>query len=172
MDTSRTKRLTKKSRKITFSDLLQSFGSLFWRIGLLGQLSLNLASLVNSIPRHVPSIISSDNSPALKFYDGALLVLTSDSWAKWSLICSITAVWWNPMFKQVNSGFMRHITGFSDWYKYQGILLVTRGLFYSVLGKGVMADGSSAAARTANTFLFGFVSIVSLLSLLHFLHIC
>lgn len=69
------------------------------------------------------------------------------------------------MFKQMNKGFMNHIKGFDEWYKYQGILLITRTMFFWLMGTGVFIDASSNESIGAHAFMLAFLISVSYIKL-------
>jgi len=85
---------------------------------------------------------------------------TSRTWAWFSLISSVSSIWWNPMFKQMSNGFMNHIKGFGDWYKLQFLLIVVRSLFYYTMGTSVFADPFSVVSQGAHVFILCFVTLV------------
>ncbi|TAQ85072.1 hypothetical protein B7494_g6591 [Chlorociboria aeruginascens] len=165
------RRLLDKSRArraatgFTLIGTLESTGKYLWYIGLIGQLLWNIMALAAAITLTSPEIFNDyllQNCSIIfsRFQNFTSLITTPGTWGRWSLICSIVSVWWNPKFKQMNNGFMNHIVGFGDWYKYQIILLVTRGLFYNIVGTGVLASPFSAATRAAHIFMFMFTMIV------------
>lgn len=44
----------------------------------------------------------------------------------WSIRLSLPSALWNPRFKQSIRGFTAHITGFSQWYAYQVVIILIR----------------------------------------------
>ena len=62
----------------------------------------------------------------------------------------------------MNKGFMNHIKGFSDWYKYQALLLMVRGLLYFLMGTGILADPFAEATTTAHAFALGFLTYLAI----------
>lgn len=167
MDRSRAKRLN-RDRNVTISGALEVIGKGLWYVGLIGQLIWNgIAFSVPFIEQNWPKIMT--NVPFAELA-GAFQPTHSMAWV--SLLCSITSIWWNPMFKQMNNGFMNHISGFGDWYKLQFLSIVVRGIFYSTTGTGVFADPFSSAALGANAIVIIFTIMVSLCHATVILHIC
>ena len=155
-------RRSKNVNKITLSGTLESFGKYVWYVGLAGQLLWNTMALA-AAALHVLTVMpdSLDSIPALMFVEAIISVSTSVTWARSSLLCSIAAMWWNPMFKQMNNGFMNHIKGFGDWYKFQMLMIVSRSIFYYISGTGILADPYAAANVGAHLFSLGFITVVS-----------
>ena len=146
---------------LSFSNSIDFAGKLLWYMGLLGQIAWNIMALV-AIAQH-------DNHETLErlfppsvlaLLDPAIHISTSRAWACYSLFCTTACFWWNPMFRQMNSGFMNHIKGFRDWYKFQFLLVVVRSLFYYIMGTGIFMDPFSAAATGAHIFFPCFVILV------------
>lgn len=166
------RRLMDKSRarksvcvnNLSFSKSIDFAGKLLWYMGLLGQIVWNIMALVAIAQHNNHEALDSFLQPSLlALLDHAIHVSTSRAWAWSSLFCTIASCWWNPMFKQVNSGFMNHIKGFRDWYKFQFLLVVIRSLFYYIMGTGVFMDPFSAASTGAHTFFLCFVTLVCIL---------
>jgi hypothetical protein len=166
MDKSRARRSANRSNAITFSGSLESIGKCLWYIGLLGQLLWHVTALAAATAHNYPAML---DYPLPTFLSTLLSTLseitapipTSSTLGRWSLICSAASFWWNPKFRYLNKGFMNHIKGFGDWYKYQVLLLVVRGLFYFSMGTGILADRYAAPTGTAHVFIFGFITYVS-----------
>ena len=164
MDKSQARRSSKGGDGISLSDSLGSFGMALWYAGVIGQLLWNIMALLittNYKPIETLGLRTSSNLAILFSYVPAFISLsTSGVWAKGSFSCSILSLWWNPKFRQMNNGFMNHIKGFGDWYKYQVIMLVSRGLFYYLMDREVLANPLSAATAAAHSFMFGFTIFV------------
>ena len=77
-----------------------------------------------------------------------------------SLVFSIASIWWNPMFHQMNTGFMNHITGFRNWYKLQLLSVIVRGLLFQTMGTGVLSDPHSPVVIGAHMVTFAFILLV------------
>lgn len=168
-------RRSKNVNKITLSGTLESLGKCVWYVGLAGQLLWNIMALAAAV-LHVSTVAPDalDPMPALMFLEAIISVSTSITWARSSLFCSIATMWWNPMFKQMNNGFINHIKGFGDWYKFQMLMIVSRSIFYYISGTGILADPYAAANAGAHLFSLGFITVVSTTFLIcdNFLIIC
>jgi hypothetical protein len=167
MDKSRARKINSGINDFSISGTLRLLGQLLWYIGFAGQVFWNIIGLLGTLQPGWLTISNPVLSSALLSLISGLSALsidisTSSGLARPSLICSSVSIWWNPMFEQMNKGFMNHIKGFDDWYKYQGILLLARGLFLYIMGTGVLADPSSAATRGAHLFMLGFTGFVSI----------
>jgi hypothetical protein len=168
-------RRSKNVNKITLSGTLESLGKCVWYVGLAGQLLWNIMALAAAV-LHLSTVApdSLDPIPALMFLEAIISVSTSVTWARSSLFCSIATMWWNPMFKQMNNGFMNHIKGFGDWYKFQMLMIVSRSIFYYISGTGILADPYTTENAGAHLFSLGFITVVSTTFLIcdNFLIIC
>lgn len=82
-----------------------------------------------------------------------------------SIMFTIASFWWNPYYRNMVRGFDRHIHGFIEWYKYQIILLVTRIVFWSVIGKGQFIRSDLPSTMGLQIFMLGFTLLVRRLSL-------
>ena len=160
MDRSRARKSATVTQ-LSFSGFINSAGKWLSYVGLLGQILWNIMALVavaqHDHPEALGSLLRSSLDSPL---EGAIQISTSRAWARCSLFCSVSSIWWNPMFKQMNSGFMNHIKGFGDWYKLQFLLVVIRSLFYYIMGTGVFADPFSAVSTGAHIFFPCFVTLV------------
>jgi hypothetical protein len=155
MDKSRARRLNTKP-KVSSSGMLELIGKCLWYMGLAGQLSQSGLVLSITIAGRTWREITANSILA-----GTADVLQPNHPIAWiSLLCSIVSIWWNPMFKQMNKGFVSHISGFGDWYKLQFLSIVARTIFYKTIGTGVFADTFSPATLGANTFMIIFTSLV------------
>ena len=160
MDRSR----ARKSAAVTplsFSRFIVSSGKRLWYLGLLGQILWNIMALAAVAQHENYEVLKSVLEPQLvSHFEGAIQISTSRAWARASLLCTVCSIWWNPMFKQMNSGFMNHIKGFRDWYKLQFLLVVIRSLFYYTMGTGLFADPYSPVSTAAHIFFPCFVLLV------------
>jgi hypothetical protein len=154
MDKSRATRATTVN-KITLSGSFDFAGKCLWYVGLAGQLLWSTMALVAVAQQSTSTLFFTT------FLTPVISLATSDMWTRSSLLCSVAAIWWNPMFKQMKNGFMNHIKGFGDFYRLQFLLIVIRSLFYYTMGTGVFADPFSSATTGAHLFIFGFVTLVS-----------
>lgn len=158
MEKSRSRKATVNPYSISFADT----GRLLWYTGLWGQFLWNGVALLAAIQHNQPTLISSFIRLApLPYIRGLINVVSSSNWAWWSLCCTIASLWWNPKFKEANRGFMSHIHGFGNWYKLQGIMVVTRSLTYYIMGTGVLSDPNSEATLAAHLVSLGFNALVS-----------
>jgi hypothetical protein len=163
MDRSRAKK-SAAVNKLSFSSSVDFVGRCLWYMGLLGQIVWNVMALVAISQHNNPGAFENflQLSP-IALFEPAIHMSTSRTWAVSSLFCTVASFWWNPMFKQMNSGFMNHIKGFRDWYKLQFLLVVIRSLFYYIMGTGVFADPFSAVSTGAHIFSPCFVMLVCIL---------
>jgi hypothetical protein len=160
MDRSRTKKSVSVNR-LSFSGVVSFTGKWLWYLGLLGQIFWNIMALVAVAQQNNPNAMENLlRPPLMSFLGKCIQISTSRTWARSVLWCSVCSIWWNPMFKQMNSGFMNHIKGFGDWYKLQFLLIVIRVLFYYIMGTGVFADSFSPASTGAHIFFPCFVILV------------
>lgn len=54
------------------------------------------------------------------------LLPTPEALINWGLTATVCGSWWNPRFVQSVRGFTKHLTGFSNWYMYQVMIVVVR----------------------------------------------
>ncbi|KAE9377775.1 hypothetical protein N431DRAFT_398819 [Stipitochalara longipes BDJ] len=161
MDRSRVRKSASVTQ-LSVSGFITSTGKWLWYLGLLGQILWNITALVAVVQHDHPEALENVLEPHLiSRFEGAIRISTSRAWARSSLFCSISSIWWNPMFKQMNSGFMNHIKGFRDWYKLQFLLVVIRSLFYYNMGTGLFADPFSAVSTGAHIFFPCFVILLA-----------
>jgi hypothetical protein len=139
----------------------ESIGKVLWYLGLLGQLLWHIIALVGASQHYHPLLMEPFTRKIMSissfYFAHAVIPLSRSSLAQSSLLCSAASVWWNPKFKQMKNGFMNHIQGFGDWYKYQALLFAIRGLSYFIVGNGVLADPYASSTVTVHAFIFGFV---------------
>jgi hypothetical protein len=167
MDRSRAKKSISVNQ-LSFSGVINVAGKWLWYMGLLGQIIWNIMALVAIAQHDNPGALEAFLQPPLISLLGKTIqISTSRVWARSTLFCSISSIWWNPMFKQMNSGFMNHIKGFDNWYKLQFMLVVIRSLFYHIMRTGVFADPFSPASTGAHIFFPCFVTLVRTLLDLH-----
>jgi len=142
----------KKSTDFSFINFLCSLASTLWYLGIIGQILANFTALVlgansgfleSSFMKCFPAVL-------IGFVKIIFSLFVSRTWIRWSLYCNALSLWWNPMFKQLKTGFTRHIKGYGDWYFCQVFILIVRGLFYSKSASGDLANPSSSLAMAAN----------------------
>jgi hypothetical protein len=147
--------------KPSLSNSIDFAGRCLWYMGLVGQLVWNIMALVAVAQHENFGASRSYLQPSLiALLEHTIRISTSRTWACFSLLCTVSSCWWNPMFKQMNSGFMNHIKGFRDWYKLQFLLVVIRSLFYYIMGTGVFEDLFSAVSTGAHIVFLCFVTLV------------
>jgi hypothetical protein len=157
---SRARRATARSTKITFSGSLEFVGKFLWYFGLAAQLLWHFTALIVTA-QHRYTMIFDNYMPPTLLMMVRLATESSDVLLSWSFQCTLSSIWWNPKFKHFNNGFMNHIRGFGEWYKYQAILLLVRGLYYYMIRTTALRDPLSPATLGAHLFGFGFVTHVS-----------
>jgi hypothetical protein len=162
MDKTRAKK-HQKPKHFSMSRSFEFTGKLLWYAGLLGQFIWSIMTFAAYTLHTSPTTLDLVPSSAMAFLKPITAISTSSSWARTSLYCSISSFWWNPMFNQMNKGFMNHINGFGDWYKFQVIMIISRSIFYYISGTGILADPFAQPSIGAHLFVFAFITIVSLL---------
>lgn len=162
MDRSRARKSVAVS-SLSVSSFFDFTGKCLWYMGLLGQILWNGMTLAATAQHNKSPAVETIFRPSfVALLEPLVRFLTSRTWARFTLLCTITSFWWNPMFKQMNNGFMNHIQGFRDWYKLQFLLVVTQSLFYYLSGTQTLADPMSAASTGSHIFFPAFVSLVRL----------
>lgn len=141
-------------------DVLYTLGSAF------GIVSAFLTSwLPDWISRYLPSFQLSqellDSSPLIPELTMADAVHYPSPIAKWSLVLSLVAMYWNPKFKEACRGFTGHISGFLDWYKYQVISIGARLMVWMLMGHGVFANPTAGPSRAVHLLMTVFLTAVS-----------
>lgn len=176
LDRSKARR-ARVSSGFSFTDTLEFLGRYLWCIGIVGQLLLNIASILHATFQTPISNLIQPIFESVPFGRGLLAALpvsvssllallthlishpTSRSAARFNLVCSVASIWWNPMFKSsVNS--LKHVKGFGEWYRSQALLLVTRSLFYFMMGSSVLSNQPSTVILAMHFFMFCFVTLV------------
>ena len=156
----RTRARAAASKSLSLSDCINFGGMLLWYLGLLGQLILSIMAFVAIYQHNNPEVLDFLPPSVLALLETTIYVSTSRAWAWYTLICTIISAWWNPMFKQVNNGFMKHIKGLGDWYRFQFLILVVRSLFYYITGTSTLADLFSPVSTGAHLVSAGFNTLV------------
>lgn len=163
MDKTRAKR-AQRPKTFSVSSGLELGGKSLWYLGLLGQLLWSIMALVAFVLHTYSESDESLSGQTYPWLDYLTTLSTSQNWIQSSLYCSIFSLWWNPMFKQMNKGFMNHINGFGEWYKIQVLMIISRSLFYYISGTGVLSDPFSQPTIGAHIVMFIYILFVSLLS--------
>lgn len=165
MEKSRVRRPVSQKLCLTLS--IESIGKLLWYIGLLGQLLWHIVVVAPTVQLLYPSITDALTScfSWIPLHFGKYLIpLSASAVARSSLICSFLSIWWNPKFKQLKNGFINHIRGYRDWYKYQTLLLAIRCLGFYFMGNGLVTAQYAVSSITAHAFVFGFVTYLGISS--------
>ena len=162
---SRTRRAAARSGGITYSGFLELVGKCLWYFGLASQLLWHISGLMVAAQHNYQTVIDA-LAPSTALTIILWLSENSTALSTWGFRSSLASLWWNPKFKHLNNGFMNHIKGFGEWYKYQATLLLVRTLYYYMMKTSVLADPLAPATLGAHIFGLGFVTYVSkLLSL-------
>lgn len=177
-----------RRRNTTWLDVLSFLGQLLWTFGIFAQLvydswgclgfvrhQLAHALSVDAIVDDLPIGSDADGSNSWLFYlatrlrsalsnsdvpASAVLECPSAGLARWGLILTAASLWWNPKFKEGIRGYDRHITGFREWYTYQGLLLTARALFWFISGTATLSRIDAPAAIGAHFFMLCFTVMV------------
>jgi hypothetical protein len=155
MDRSRARK-SSKAKKLSVSGSIDLIGRCLWCIGLIGQVCCNAVAILLATSGQGSSWVSM----ASLFDRSKTSLEIMDTTTLASIVCSAMAFWWNPMFKQMNNGFMNHINGFRNWYKLQFLSIIVRVLFYRTMGTGVFSNPHSPANVGAHIFMAIFISMV------------
>lgn len=160
LNQSRAKRAAARSSRITTSGLLDLGGKSLWYFGIGTQLLWHVAGLTDIALYTSPALFDT-YIPSNILMVAAWLLSHSTVLSSWGFRSSLASLWWNPKFKQLNNGFMNHIKGFSEWYKYQATLLLVRSLYYYLMKSTILTDPLAPATLGAHIFGLGFVTYVS-----------
>ncbi|RCI17224.1 hypothetical protein L249_3177 [Ophiocordyceps polyrhachis-furcata BCC 54312] len=123
----------------TALDWVDCLGGLVWAAGFALQLLWHLVAVAPLLR---------DAGDGLRDPDEAGLAVVATTWlgrlasvlpapellVRWSVVAAVVAAWWNPYFVQLFRGFTRHLSGFSRWYSFQGLLVVARLACWSLAG--------------------------------------
>lgn len=178
MDKTRARQRTKRS--FGWLQIFSTLGKYATYIGILEQLIWNGFGVFGSAShRFVPSLLPIPPSAlfgfahlfrTLRFLVLSLLPLPQDSsipaQASYALLLSMGSVWWNPRFRDTIRCFDAHMSGRRQYYTTQVILLVVRGLFRSLLKRGILGNVDSSGSKAVHLAMLVFVGIVSVLSIL------
>ncbi|KAH8821226.1 Ima1 N-terminal domain-containing protein [Xylogone sp. PMI_703] len=169
MDRSRENRQNHRAKGLNLDSSLNIVGQTLFYLGLAGQVVWNTRTLVMAANLNPALAVNTwpvvDKLPSLPIaLKIRFLAMDWGQLVRSSLLCSICAIWWNPMFKQMNKGFVNHVKGFDDWYKYQSILLIARAMFFWLMGTGIFIDASSNESVGAHAFMLGFLIFITIAS--------
>ncbi|KUJ12100.1 uncharacterized protein LY89DRAFT_221917 [Mollisia scopiformis] len=153
------------AKSFSLFDLILLFTTWLWYIGIAGQLLWNVTTLLAIFEIQQPDTpLSLYLGKAIQHAQPLITAATSEAWARYSFRCTLFSIWWNPKFKELNNGFMNHITGFADWYKLQLLHIVIRSLFFYTMGSGVFSSLASPATAGAHAVVPIFVLILAIKS--------
>jgi hypothetical protein len=145
---------------------LHFVGQLLWYPGLFGQLLWHIIHLTATVQHFYPLLwekyLPGPIAALLSTLSKSTIPFSLSDLALCSIVCSWACGWWNPKFREVERGFTKHITGFRDWYRYQGLIFTIRILFYNILGTRVLADPLATPTITAHVFIFGFITYLAI----------
>ncbi|KAG9238402.1 Ima1 N-terminal domain-containing protein [Amylocarpus encephaloides] len=129
-------------------------GQWAWYGGLFGTLLWNVCCLLGGFQDRlppIPAILDHPNmQPTMDFALPLLSKVTSNTFAWSMLLCTIFAVLWNPYFEPTSRGFRFHIKGTSNWYKFQLIIIFTRGFLCYIMGTNVLSNSNAEATLAAH----------------------
>ncbi|PNH32691.1 hypothetical protein BJF96_g3881 [Verticillium dahliae] len=155
MERSRQRRASPK--RWTALDMADTLGRWFWFAGLTGQLLWHFATMADALSTMTtgPLRDTDELSPAwtsvLRWMANALpqssVLVRMSFWA--NLLC----IWWNPKFTQVFRGFSKHIHGLSQWYVFQGLVLLVRFLGVRIAGLAGAGEGRTSAQISLHALL-------------------
>lgn len=162
MGRSRERRGQKKT-PISVAGVLATAGKTLWYMGLYGQLSWSVSTLL-AVALHSRTNLTDTVLKSAGGWAAVVISLaTSKVWIRYSLVCSILSFWWNPMFYNMKTGFVNHIVGFGEWYKLQVLMIISRSIFHSITGTGVLADPYSQASIGAHVVMIFYIVFVSII---------
>ncbi|RDA94666.1 hypothetical protein CP533_2477 [Ophiocordyceps camponoti-saundersi (nom. inval.)] len=123
----------------TALDWIDRLGGLVWTAGFALQLLWHLVAVAPLLR---------DAGDGLRDPDEAGLAVMATAWlghlasvlpapdvlVRWSVVAAVVAAWWNPYFVQSVRGFTRHLSGFAQWYSFQGLFVVARLACWGLVG--------------------------------------
>ena len=148
-----------RASRLTPVDALERLGRRLWQAGLVLQLVWQLSMITTVLAQ-----LNSENwAPFLRW---SISVSTnafsrlpeSPQLLRWSIVASLLSVWWNPRFVQTVRGFTKHITGLSNWYLYQVMIMAVRAVFGQLVD--MPSSGTADVARIIGVHLFAAVFTV------------
>lgn len=160
MDKTRARRGQRKSSGAG-AGFMGTLGKLLWYLGLVGQLIWSLGEIISAQSKTPITSGNTQESPLATSLAPVLNIFTSTSYVRAGILCSILSCWWNPMFYQFKTGFVNHIVGFGDWYKFQVLLIISRLLFYYIIQSPTMVLSNPQANIGAHGVMLIFTLLVS-----------
>lgn len=162
MDKSRARR-SQKGGPVTSAKLAEKLGRSLWFLGLFGQISWDICGVLPGHGDLGADFRELEATSSTLWTVAATLTETcmSDRWVQAGLFCSTVSIWWNPMFYQMRTGFVNHIAGFGNWYKFQVLMIMTRCIFYFVIRSNVLAQSEVGAEMAAHMVMLVFILLVS-----------
>ncbi|RDA86173.1 hypothetical protein CP532_3023, partial [Ophiocordyceps camponoti-leonardi (nom. inval.)] len=123
----------------TALDWVDRLGGIVWTAGFVLQLLWHLVAVAPLLR---------DAGDGLRDPDEAGLAVLATAWLgrlasvlpaadlliRWSVAAAAVTAWWNPYFVQLFRGFTRHLSGFSQWYSFQGLFIVARLACWGLVG--------------------------------------
>lgn len=159
MDKSRARR-GQKPATITSTGMAEILGRTLWFLGLLGQISWNVSEIFSTGLEPYLAEVKIHNVILSRTIATVIGSCLSDVWIRSGILCSILSLWWNPMFSQMRTGFVSHIAGFGDWYKFQVLMIISRAAFYYISGLEALVHPDSQANTAAHVVMLIFMLLV------------
>jgi len=161
------RRVRQAARGITFASVRDFIGKSLWYMGLIAQLLWHIIMLSAIADEHLkttpdPSLPAFISDWICALSEASYILPKGRTLGFLGLICSVASLWWSPHFNNLNVGFHGHITGYRYWYKNQLVLLLVRGLFYSVMANEDVTGSLSSAIGAAHLFIFVFVTFLAI----------
>ncbi|ROT35220.1 hypothetical protein SODALDRAFT_317855 [Sodiomyces alkalinus F11] len=144
-------------------DGFDSLGRWLWLTGLASQLLWHLVSVSTLVTTSTPGPLRDPDEdfsrPLLLLRHLTDILPSAPFLATVSIWASIASAWWNPRFVQVFRGFSRHILGLSQWYIFQGLVILVRFIGVRITD---IAGGQEVqpSARLGLHFLLALVMVV------------
>ncbi|KAM0277585.1 hypothetical protein ACHAQH_005704 [Verticillium albo-atrum] len=160
MDRSRQQRAVKK--RWTALDAADRLGRWLWLAGLTGQLLWHIVTMADALstttpgPLRDPDELLSAWAPTLRYVVDTLP--NAFTLMRLSFLANLLCIWWNPKFVQVFRGFSKHICGLSQWYIFQGLVLLVR--FLGVRMTGVAGDGEGRTSAQLSLHVLLAIAVV------------
>lgn len=143
-----------RGRKLTAAKTalhrVHDLGRAMWRAGFVLQLFWHLTTVALVLQQSGDGLRDADRSTAAAIAGdwtrrATAVVPALDTLMRWSIGAAVASAWWNPHFVQLNRGFTRHLLGFTQWYCFQGLIILCRLVFRGVL----VMDGGRGQSRHA-----------------------
>ncbi|PGH04102.1 hypothetical protein AJ79_07202 [Helicocarpus griseus UAMH5409] len=170
MEKSRGGRSNRRARSWGWRSMLVSTGAVSFWASVAGQLTWNLmgALAAGNTVENIEADLSLSSVPFCfnriwerqPVFDGCSLVLTP--YAGLALFLGILSIWWNPMLRHKVEGRGGRLTGMSEYYKVQIIVLVVRFVAWACLQDPSITGLNPRLAPAIHAFMaiFTVVSVV------------